>query len=74
MAFFSAVDIDKVLRKEVTLDCHTPSNPLGLEKSQGIPQGNYLVSVIQTMIMMFATGEALDIYQSIQLTGGKLKK
>ena len=45
VAFFSAVDIDKVLRKEVNMDCHTPSNPLGLEKSQGIPQGRFLVSV-----------------------------
>jgi len=26
-AFFSAVDIDKVLRKEVDIDCVTPSNP-----------------------------------------------
>ena len=27
VAFFSAVDIDKVLRKEVFMDCVTPSNP-----------------------------------------------
>lgn len=27
VAFFSEVDIDKVLRKEVTLDCTTPSQP-----------------------------------------------
>ena len=33
------MDIDKVLRKEVTMDCRTPSNPLGLAKSQGITQG-----------------------------------
>ena len=39
VAFFSAVDIDTVLRKEVTLDCKTPSNPLGLHKGQGIPPG-----------------------------------
>jgi len=42
VAFFSAVDIDTVLRKEVTLDCKTPSNPLGLHKGQGIAQGEAL--------------------------------
>jgi len=27
VAFFSAVDVDTVLRKEVTMDCVTPSSP-----------------------------------------------
>ena len=43
MAFFSAVDIDTVLRKEVSLDCKTPSNPLGLHKGQGISPGLLLI-------------------------------
>ena len=38
-AFFSAVDIDHVLRKEVDMDSKTPSNPLGLEKGHKIPHG-----------------------------------
>ncbi|XP_072039067.1 DNA polymerase subunit gamma-1-like [Amphiura filiformis] len=42
VAFFSAVDIDTVLRKEVTMDCQTPSNPHGLERGYGIPQGEAL--------------------------------
>jgi DNA polymerase gamma 1 len=42
VAFFSCVDIDKVLRKEVTVDCVTPSNPNGLAKSYGIPEGEAL--------------------------------
>ncbi|KAJ7388949.1 hypothetical protein OS493_034581 [Desmophyllum pertusum] len=42
VAFFSAVDIDTVLRKEVSLDCKTPSNPLGLHKGQGIAPGEAL--------------------------------
>ena len=42
VAFFSAVDIDLVLRKEPTLDCKTPSNPLGLEKGHNIPHGTHL--------------------------------
>ena len=39
VAFFSAVDVDKILRKEPKMDCVTPSNPLGLEKGHGIPLG-----------------------------------
>ncbi|XP_028920802.1 DNA polymerase subunit gamma-1 isoform X1 [Ornithorhynchus anatinus] len=57
VAFFSAVDIDRCLRKEVTMDCKTPSNPTGMERRYGIPRG-----------------EALDIYQIIQLTNGSLEK
>ncbi len=33
------MDIDSVIRKEVTLDCKTPSNPRGFTKNHGIPQG-----------------------------------
>ncbi|XP_028679587.1 DNA polymerase subunit gamma-1 [Erpetoichthys calabaricus] len=57
VAFFSTVDIDKCLRKEVTMDCATPSNPTGIEKRFGIAQG-----------------EALDIYQTINITKGSLNK
>ncbi|XP_009559691.2 DNA polymerase subunit gamma-1 [Cuculus canorus] len=57
VAFFSAVDIDQCLRKEVTMNCVTPSNPSGMEKKYGIPQG-----------------EALDIYQIIEITKGSLEK
>lgn len=55
VAFFSAVDIDQCLRKEVTMDCTTPSNPTGLERRYGIAQG-----------------EALDIYQIMDITKGSL--
>ncbi|XP_021263131.1 DNA polymerase subunit gamma-1 [Numida meleagris] len=57
VAFFSAVDIDQCLRKEVTMNCVTPSNPTGMEKKYGIPRG-----------------EALDIYQIIEITKGSLEK
>ncbi|KAM4826428.1 DNA polymerase subunit gamma-1 [Thomomys bottae] len=57
VAFFSAVDIDQCLRKEVTMDCKTPSNPTGMERRYGVPPG-----------------EALDIYQIIELTKGSLEK
>ena len=33
------MDIDSVIRKEVTMDCKTPSNPRGFTKNHGIPQG-----------------------------------
>ncbi|XP_062317141.1 DNA polymerase subunit gamma-1 [Osmerus eperlanus] len=57
VAFFSAVDVDQCLRKEVTMDCVTPSNPTGLERRYGLPQG-----------------EALDIYQILDITKGSLDK
>ena len=41
-AFFSSVDVDKVMRKEPSADCVTPSNPLGLEKGHGIGRGEGL--------------------------------
>uniref|UniRef100_A0A3Q4GIG5 DNA polymerase subunit gamma-1 n=1 Tax=Neolamprologus brichardi TaxID=32507 RepID=A0A3Q4GIG5_NEOBR len=57
VAFFSAVDIDQCLRKEVNMDCVTPSNPTGVERKYGLPPG-----------------EALDIYQIIDITKGSLNK
>jgi len=42
VAFFSCVDIDKVLRKEVHQDCKTPSNPQGLKIGYKIPKGEAL--------------------------------
>nr|XP_046248913.1 DNA polymerase subunit gamma-1 [Scatophagus argus]XP_046248914.1 DNA polymerase subunit gamma-1 [Scatophagus argus]XP_046248916.1 DNA polymerase subunit gamma-1 [Scatophagus argus] len=57
VAFFSSVDIDLCLRKEVTMDCVTPSNPTGLERRYGLPPG-----------------EALDIYQIVDITKGSLNK
>ncbi|KAK4123158.1 hypothetical protein N657DRAFT_672188 [Parathielavia appendiculata] len=35
-AFFSAVDIDRVLRKEVDMDCVTPSNPTPIPPGESI--------------------------------------
>jgi len=35
-AFFSAVDIDPVLRKEVDMDCITPSNPIPIPPGESI--------------------------------------
>lgn len=42
VAFFSSVDIDHCLRKEVNLDCKTPSNPEGLCFRYGIAFGESL--------------------------------
>ncbi|XP_034542607.1 DNA polymerase subunit gamma-1 [Notolabrus celidotus] len=57
VAFFSSVDIDQCLRKEVNMDCATPSNPTGLVRRYGLLQG-----------------EALDIYQILDITKGSLNK
>ncbi|KAL2140648.1 hypothetical protein VTI28DRAFT_3544 [Corynascus sepedonium] len=35
-AFFSAIDIDRVLRKEVDMDCVTPSNPTPIPPGESI--------------------------------------
>lgn len=42
VAFFSSVDIDKCLRKEVDMDCKSPSNPFGLEETYSVPPGESL--------------------------------
>ncbi|XP_013394573.2 DNA polymerase subunit gamma-1, partial [Lingula anatina] len=42
VAFFSAVDFDVCLRKEVDMDCKTPSNPRGLKKGYDMPEGESL--------------------------------
>lgn len=42
VAFFSSVEVDTVLRKDAGQDCRTPSNPHGLERGYGIPNGESL--------------------------------
>ncbi|KAI1280932.1 DNA polymerase subunit gamma-1 [Halotydeus destructor] len=42
VAFFSSVDIDSVLRKEVDMNCVTPSNRSGLEEGYGVQKGESL--------------------------------
>lgn len=42
VAFFASVEVDTVLRKEAHQDCCTPSNPHGLSRGYGIPQGESL--------------------------------
>lgn len=48
VAFFSGVDIDKCLRKEVNMDCKSPSNPHGIGETYGITHGESL-DVKQTL-------------------------
>ncbi|CAC5369661.1 POLG [Mytilus coruscus] len=56
VAFFSAVDIDQCLRKEVTMNCVTPSNPHGMERGYGIPPGQ-AYDIMETLKM---TGGSLS--------------
>uniref|UniRef100_A0A182QTQ9 DNA polymerase subunit gamma-1 n=1 Tax=Anopheles farauti TaxID=69004 RepID=A0A182QTQ9_9DIPT len=48
VAFFSSVEVDRVLRKEARHDCRTPSNPHGLHDGYGIPDGESL-DIYQTL-------------------------
>ncbi|XP_048583688.1 DNA polymerase subunit gamma-1-like isoform X2 [Nematostella vectensis] len=68
VAFFSAVDIDKVLRKEVNLDCKTPSNPQGLQKGQGIMPGEALDihQILQKTNGCLRKVEHLNVQDSVQ--------
>ncbi|KAJ3220280.1 DNA-directed DNA polymerase gamma mip1 [Dinochytrium kinnereticum] len=45
VAFFSAVDIDHVLRKEVDMDCVTPSNPSAIPKGVSVTIQEILVKL-----------------------------
>merc|ERR1711974_12886 len=42
LAFFSSVDVNKVIRKEPFMECVTPSNPQGLSHGYGVPLGKAL--------------------------------
>ena len=42
VAFFNAVEVDTVLRKEARQDCKTPSNPYGLQIGYGVNNGESL--------------------------------
>ncbi|KAH1026959.1 DNA polymerase subunit gamma-1, mitochondrial [Dendroctonus ponderosae] len=42
VAFFSSVEVDSVLRKNSDDDSRTPSNPHGLQRGYGIPNGEAL--------------------------------
>ncbi|KOB71405.1 DNA polymerase subunit gamma 1, mitochondrial, partial [Operophtera brumata] len=42
VAFFTSVEVDQVLRKESHQTCTTPSNPHGMERGYGIPDGESL--------------------------------
>lgn len=51
VAYFSSVDVDRVMRKDPDSECVTPTNPQGLTAGHGIPKGqaltvNDIVSVI----------------------------
>ena len=42
VAYFSGVDVDRVMRKDPGSESVTPSNPQGLEVGCGIPKGESL--------------------------------
>lgn len=57
-AFFSLIDIDRVLRKEVDIDCVTPSNPTSIPPGEAID----MVSLLKIIPKLSkARGRAEDI-------------
>ena len=78
MAFFSAIDVDKCLRKEPDLEFVSPSNPNGLTKGYQIPKGNFELFKIKIynvkIIFLILIGVCMDIYTIIEKTNGKLTK
>lgn len=53
VAFFSAVDIDQCLRKEVNMDCETPSNPTGLERRYNLHPGESAWKMVYVIFNIF---------------------
>lgn len=65
VAFFSAVDIDQCLRKEVNMDCVTPSNPAGLERRYNLSPGEfYTVS----RLYLFYIRSTNKLWKSVLIT------
>lgn len=60
-AFFSAVDIDKVLRKEVDMDCITPSNSVPIPHGESLTIGQLLAKQEQPLLDSSITPNNLDI-------------
>lgn len=57
-AFFSAVDLDHVLRKEVNMDCTTPSQPVPIPHGESIEIGETLQRTHNGSL--FADGRAMS--------------
>ncbi|TKS73276.1 DNA polymerase subunit gamma-1 [Collichthys lucidus] len=66
VAFFSSVDIDQCLRKEVNMDCVTPSNPTGLERKYGLPAGE-ICTRSSTFISLCSMRHIICIVQMIDV-------
>ncbi|XP_061513323.1 DNA polymerase subunit gamma-1, mitochondrial [Anopheles gambiae] len=62
VAFFSSVEVDRVLRKEAQHDCRTPSNPHGLRVGYCIPDGESL-DIYQTLARLTATERDVSRWQ-----------
>lgn len=70
VAFFSSVDIDQCLRKEVTMDCVTPSNPTGVERRYGLPPGEFCT--LSPAFIFFCSRHIICIVQMYNIEVHKL--
>ncbi|CED83342.1 Mitochondrial DNA polymerase gamma, catalytic subunit [Phaffia rhodozyma] len=60
-AFFSAVDVDKVLRKEVDMPCVTPSNPIPIPSGEAL----HITKTLElTNGSLHADGQPMSIWPS----------
>ncbi|XP_035785650.1 DNA polymerase subunit gamma-1, mitochondrial-like [Anopheles albimanus] len=62
VAFFSTVEVDRVLRKEAHADCRTPSNPHGLEAGYQVPNGESL-DIYQTLAKLGPTDSDISCWE-----------
>lgn len=60
VAFFSEVDIDKVLRKEVTLDCVTPSQPNSIPPGESLDIYKLLEKVKDSSILSASNSNGVN--------------
>ncbi|KAJ3103934.1 DNA-directed DNA polymerase gamma mip1 [Phlyctochytrium planicorne] len=60
VAFFSAIDIDRVLRKEVDMDCITPSHPSAIPRGVALGVQDIVRKVEESRPLSSIYGEELD--------------
>lgn len=64
-AFFSEVDIDHVLRKEVTLDCVTPSNPIAIPPGESLDIHSLLANTDNGKILPIKKKKIKKLYDYV---------
>jgi DNA polymerase gamma 1 len=66
VAFFSAVDVDRVLRKEVDMTCETPSHPLAIPPGESL---NIVKTLERTGGSLWRDGRPMDVGEGVNEGG-----